>query len=96
MRETGRFDGEQGDLVRPYVAGLARQLAQRVVADDHVGLEAADMGDHLPDGLVEGRVEQPESCGSRLRVAGVAKAQQTGSARAENGERVGELGGPGR
>ncbi|MFH9404244.1 hypothetical protein ACH4JS_31445 [Streptomyces sp. NPDC017638] len=34
---SGCFDDEQGDLVRPYVVGVARRLAENLARDDFPG-----------------------------------------------------------
>jgi hypothetical protein len=57
--EAGRFHGEQGDLVRAYVVGVAGQLAEGVVPDDDVGSEVPDVGDEAADCFVEGSVDEP-------------------------------------
>ncbi len=60
------FDGEQGDLVGAYVVGLAGQLADRVVGDDDVGAEVADVGEEAADRFVEGSVDEPGLAGRGL------------------------------
>ncbi|GGT57992.1 hypothetical protein GCM10014713_59480 [Streptomyces purpureus] len=89
--EPGRFDGQQSDLMCPYVVGVARQLPERVVTHDQLGLEVANVGDEVADCFVEGGVDEPGPAGGRLGVAGIVVAEQAGDSGAQDCQGFGDF-----
>lgn len=86
------FDGEQGDLVRPDMVGIARRLANGIMCHYGDRLEGTQVSDETADDFVEGRVDEKGAVGSCFGISDVTVAEQPRGAGAQGGKGVSELG----